>query len=272
MGPHFTKLAPKNYDFLHRFIDATKANLFFARGIIFVEGDAENLLLPTIAKIINRPLHRYGVSIVNVGSTAFLHYAKIFYRKDNQKIDVKVAVITDLDVRPIEYYEELKEKKSFEEISKEKKDKYFNLTTNFNKGNVKVFISPNWTLEYEIALTNLRKCFFCSILWSEKKENAKTGIPQESKKEEVKKKVYNTFKKWEKDWNDNKRKNENIAYQIYKKVLVDKDISKAITAQVFTKSLNKLYIANNIKAYEAINKANALMNIVSGKEEGTLVE
>ena len=41
-----------------------------------VEGDAEAILLPTIAKIINRPLAKYGVSIVNVGSTAFLRYSK----------------------------------------------------------------------------------------------------------------------------------------------------------------------------------------------------
>ena len=67
-----------DYSFLQRFLDATKANLFFARGVILVEGDAENLLLPTIAKIIGRDLHSCGVSIVNVGSTAYERYAKIF--------------------------------------------------------------------------------------------------------------------------------------------------------------------------------------------------
>jgi putative ATP-dependent endonuclease of OLD family len=41
---------PRDYDFLYRFLDATKANLFFARGVLLVEGDAENLLIPTIAK------------------------------------------------------------------------------------------------------------------------------------------------------------------------------------------------------------------------------
>ena len=80
MASQFTKLQPKNYDFLYRFLDATKANLFFARGVLLVEGDAENLLIPTIAKVIDRPLHRYGVSIVNVGSTAFAHFVKIFHR------------------------------------------------------------------------------------------------------------------------------------------------------------------------------------------------
>jgi putative ATP-dependent endonuclease of OLD family len=105
MGSDFTELKPTDYSFLERFLDATKANLFFARGVIIVEGDAENLLIPTIAEIIERSLHRYGVSIVNVGSTAYKRYANIFVRKRESKFDVNVAVISDLDVRSLEYYE-----------------------------------------------------------------------------------------------------------------------------------------------------------------------
>lgn len=108
MGPKFTALSERDYSFLERFLDATKANLFFARGVILVEGDAENLLIPTISKIIGKPLHKYGVSIVNVGSTAFLRYANIFKRKDNKILNIPVAIITDLDIRPIEYYEDKK--------------------------------------------------------------------------------------------------------------------------------------------------------------------
>jgi putative ATP-dependent endonuclease of OLD family len=99
-----TKLHEGDYRFLQRFLDSTKANLFFAKGVILVEGDAENILIPTIAEIIGKPLHRHGVSIVNVGSTAFLRYAKIFFRQDEKKLNLPVAVITDLDVRDVEYY------------------------------------------------------------------------------------------------------------------------------------------------------------------------
>lgn len=107
MDTSSTECTKSDYEFLRRFLDATKANLFFARGIIMVEGDAENLLIPTIAKIIGRPLHEYGVSIVNVGSTAYKRYAKIFQRKDGQKMGIPVAVVTDLDVRSIEYYQDV---------------------------------------------------------------------------------------------------------------------------------------------------------------------
>ena len=99
-----TKLAKGDYKFLQRFLDSTKANLFFARGVIMVEGDAENILVPTIAEIIGKPLYKHGVSIVNVGSTAFQRYANIFMRKDGNQLNIPVAVITDLDVRAIEYY------------------------------------------------------------------------------------------------------------------------------------------------------------------------
>lgn len=111
MGMDSTACNEQDYQFLHRFLDATKANLFFAKGVLMVEGDAENLLIPAIADVIGLPLHEHGVSIVNVGSTAYKRYVKVFQRKDGQKMDVPVAVITDLDISSIEYYEDPEEKK-----------------------------------------------------------------------------------------------------------------------------------------------------------------
>lgn len=101
-----TKLFPSDYKFLQRFLDATKANLFFAQGLIVVEGDAENLLIPAVAELIDRPLHKYGVSIVNVGSTAFKRYVKIFQREDGVSFDIPISIVSDLDVRSLEYYNE----------------------------------------------------------------------------------------------------------------------------------------------------------------------
>ncbi|MEY8337149.1 AAA family ATPase [Lachnospiraceae bacterium 62-35] len=105
-----TALENGDYKYLERFLDATKANLFFAKGVIFVEGDAENIVIPVIANIIDMPLERYGVSIVNVGSLAFLRYANIFKRKNGDCIDIPLAIVTDLDVHPDCYFKEKKEK------------------------------------------------------------------------------------------------------------------------------------------------------------------
>ena len=111
MGEEYTQLAQADYLFLERFLDATKANMFFARGLIIVEGDAENLLLPAIAEAIGRPLNKYGVSIVNVGSTAYKHYAKIFSRRDGKLFDMPVSIITDMDIPPLIYREEKNKEK-----------------------------------------------------------------------------------------------------------------------------------------------------------------
>ena len=58
--------------------------------------------MPTIAEIIGKPLSKYGVSIVNVNSTAFLRYSRIFQRKDvtEGEMGITVAVVTDNDIKP----------------------------------------------------------------------------------------------------------------------------------------------------------------------------
>ena len=246
MGSKHTTLEPQNYSFLQRFLDATKANLFFARGVILVEGDTENLLLPTIAKIIGRPLHRYGVSIVNVGSTAFLHYAKIFQRKDGNSLGIKVALVTDMDVKPVEWVDK-EEKTLLTKDVVEQKKKRVDFLEQYNVGDTKVFVSPNWTLEYEIALSAYHKLFYQSILWAQKIENAKTGIPKESKLAEVKDNLDEDFDRWKNDWEEDDRKREKIAYEIYRKTMLNKNVSKTITAQKFAEMISDRAKKNHVK-------------------------
>lgn len=100
MGPSYTMLDKSDYLFLDHFLDVTKANLFFAKGIIFVEGCAEEILIPAIAKKLKKSFTSKEVSIVNVGSIAYMRYAKVFMRKDQQPLGCKVSIVTDLDVRP----------------------------------------------------------------------------------------------------------------------------------------------------------------------------
>lgn len=94
-----TKLSASDY----RFLDVTKANLFFARAVMIVEGDAETILLPVIAKLLDRDFHHHGVSLVNVGGVGLGRYARIFMREDPENdgvINVPVACVTDMDVMP----------------------------------------------------------------------------------------------------------------------------------------------------------------------------
>ena len=122
-----TGLQKGDYLFLQRFLDSTKANLFFAKGIIMVEGDAENILIPVIADILGYPLEKYGISIVNVGSTAFLRYSRIMERKNGNDIGIPVSVVTDCDIKPeystnpVTHNEKFNEKKLNLYRSKKKK-------------------------------------------------------------------------------------------------------------------------------------------------------
>lgn len=144
----YTKLDEPDYKFLERLLDVTKANLFFAKGVILVEGWAEELILPSLAKKLDCDLTKKGVSIVNVASTAFLRYSKIFQRTDGHEMDIPVSVVTDLDVKPAE--EDVvvvgeKSKKTRAQIDDEAiKQKY-------NGQKVQTFVSPHWTLEYCLA-------------------------------------------------------------------------------------------------------------------------
>ncbi len=97
-----TELELGDYRFLQRFLDVTKANLFFAHGVIIVEGDAEAILLPVIAKLLDADLTEQGVSIVNVGSTGLRRYSQIFQRVDKaqQPLSVPIACLADMDVMP----------------------------------------------------------------------------------------------------------------------------------------------------------------------------
>jgi putative ATP-dependent endonuclease of the OLD family len=238
MASRHTKLQPKNYDFLYRFLDATKANLFFARGVLLVEGDAENLLLPALAKTIDRPLHQYGVSIVNVGSTAFAHFVKIFHRQDNVLMGIQVALVTDMDVKPPEWGEASGNTPTVAQIEAAKSSRRQSLA-DFENDEVKVFISPNWTLEYEVSLSSFREKFYRGLLWAEKTSNAEGGVPQESKTAEVDKKVVTDFASWAKRWKDDDRKAERIAFEIYQRTMIEREISKAVTAQVFAEHLEE---------------------------------
>jgi len=239
MGPEYTNLERKHYDYLERFLDATKANLFFAKAVVMVEGDAENILLPTIAECLGRPLHQYGVSIVNVGSTAFLHFSKIFSRKDGQQMGIKAAIITDLDIKP----KELRPDKSQEEIDNEKKEAFESITERYEADGVKTFVSHNWTLEYEIALSSFAFLFLKSVLESDKIQNAKTGQPQPNAYRRAFKWAAKLWREWKKDGKDK----QSIATRIYWGLMLKegdskkKKISKAIVAQCFSRVMNAIF-------------------------------
>lgn len=149
MGATYTKLRKDNYKFLEKFLDTTKANLFFAKGVILVEGWAEEIILPSIAKTIGINLTEKGVSIVNIGHTGFDHYAKIYLRQAEPNMKIPVAVITDSDIREYEKSGDDFLKRDANTVTQETQNKLATINGK-SENNVQYFPAPNWTLEYSL--------------------------------------------------------------------------------------------------------------------------
>ncbi|CAH1058772.1 ATP-dependent nuclease [Paenibacillus pseudetheri] len=238
MDPSSTKLEKGDYSFLERFLDSTKANLFFAKGVILVEGDAENLLIPTIAELIGRPLSKYGTTIVNVGSTAFLRYSKIFQRENETlgKMNIPVSVITDNDVKPDIYKTINADAKTHSNyIDEDPRQSKIEL---FSGQTVRTFVSPYWTLEYDLALGGFTRELYQAILYAKKIQGSDKYGLTDKKREECDEELNERLT----DWKDRKLSKEQIAFNIYQGIMqksTDK-VSKAIVAQCLAEILQSL--------------------------------
>ncbi|MED1785736.1 AAA family ATPase [Brevibacillus fortis] len=95
-----SELSAENKKYLSKFLDVTKSQLFFANGVIFVEGISEALLLQKFSKILGDEynLEKMGVEIVIVNGVAFEHFGKLFNSNDESKrLNVRSVIITDDD-------------------------------------------------------------------------------------------------------------------------------------------------------------------------------
>lgn len=170
-----TQLDQSDYGFLKRFLDVTKANMFFTRGLVIVEGDAENILLPTLARLIGRNFAENGVSIVNVGGTGLRRFARIYQRKHFDQegtIKIPIACVADFDVMPdcapeiigrVTPGQEWPNKKHRRWRAKadftadELKHRRQDIRAKASGQNVETFVADEWTLEYDLAYFGLAR-------------------------------------------------------------------------------------------------------------------
>ena len=88
-------LSSKQIVRLERYLDAVRSNLLFAKGIILVEGDAEQIIIPNLfKKVFGLSLDELGLSLVNIGSTGFENIATLF---NKDRLLKKCSIITDAD-------------------------------------------------------------------------------------------------------------------------------------------------------------------------------
>lgn len=79
---------------LERYLDVTRAELFFARRVIFVEGAAELMLVSALAERANINLRKHAVSLISVEGLNFDSFLPLF---GEAALKIPVAVITDAD-------------------------------------------------------------------------------------------------------------------------------------------------------------------------------
>lgn len=269
-----TKLDSNDYKFLARFLDVTKANLFFARGVMIVEGDAENILIPTLATCIGKDFTEHGVSMVNVGGVGLRRYAKIFMRKNPDQDGIQlapVACVTDLDVMPncgpyitkiikddsdwpiLEEGDERKwrAKRDFEGAGlNEHKEK---IKSKAHEQNVKSFVADEWTLEYDLAFANnnaLAEEIYIAAQLAIWDEGDNYSEKRHEEKFEIAKTKYAALKQdagklaAERSWDIN----EVLASKVYAMYVTGSKASKPIAAQYLCE-----IILNKMKRKETYN-------------------
>jgi len=79
---------------LQRYIDVSRGEIFFARGVILVEGDAERFLIPAFAEALDIPLDMLGITVCSVSGTNFTPYVKLL---GHQGLNIPHVILTDRD-------------------------------------------------------------------------------------------------------------------------------------------------------------------------------
>ena len=141
---------------VERYLDAVRSNLLFAKGVVLVEGDAEQILIPEMfKKVFGLSLDEIGVSLINIGSTGFENIAQIFHADRIQK---HCSILTDNDQSIIPLPDEpdtdddyQKHCRKSQESGLERKKRL----TDFCKGNsfLKLFFAEH-TFEVDLLMNN----------------------------------------------------------------------------------------------------------------------
>lgn len=263
MGPDYTMLYPPDYQFLERFLDVTKANLFFARSVIIVEGDAENLLLPTLAGLLGQDFTRHGVSIVNVGSRGLRRYARIFRRKPQSDgspappLPIRVACLADRDIMPdcareifgIQENEKDtskttgKPRERFESDLPDEtaREDWLKKRREDDDETVKTFIANHWTLEYDLAYSGLGRELWQAIALAQEEIRTDRN-PEKSAEAEANPIIVKADQEWgilESDHASRANRSEVLACKVYEPLR--KGLSKPMVAQHLASRLVEHY-------------------------------
>lgn len=81
-------------DDIERYLDVTRGEVLFAKGVLLVEGEAEQYMLPVLAELNGHKLDELGITVCSVAGTHFLPYLKFL---GPSGLNIPCAVVTDAD-------------------------------------------------------------------------------------------------------------------------------------------------------------------------------
>ncbi|WP_216594913.1 ATP-dependent nuclease [Domibacillus robiginosus] len=89
-------LDDKDVKDLERYTNVTRGEVLFSKGVILVEGDAEEFLLPSLSELHGIDLDKHGITVCSVSGTNFLPYIKLL---GSEGLNIPFAILTDYDPR-----------------------------------------------------------------------------------------------------------------------------------------------------------------------------
>ncbi|MEZ8274195.1 ATP-dependent endonuclease [Vibrio splendidus] len=240
--------------FINRWLDVTKSNLLFAGGVILVEGIAEQMIIPTLARIVlkgqkegRKSLEDLGISTINLNGIYFKHFMQLYCNIDNvddakgelvsNSMPIRCAGLTDLDppkvtTKHVPDPENEGETKEIEENfipyegnMKAGTNHAIKLVDSINKStNARLYVSKYKTLEYDLAMEGNNAALMSKIiasLWPKPQKGESSIIKDFAAMSKV-------------DWT--KKTPQEIAEAAHKilKRIDDDNIGKGMFAQVLT--------------------------------------
>lgn len=248
--------------FINRWLDVTKSNLLFASGVVLVEGIAEQMLIPALAKEVlkgkldgKNNLEDQGVSVINLNGIYFKHFIRLYCNlkgvddEEDQvgvNIPIRCSGITDLD--PPKRITEKND--AGEEVQVDYIPHDGNLVDGNNHAiklvdtvsqsdNARLFVSRYKTLEFDLAMEGNNAAVMADILvslWPKPKSG--------------KSKVIENLEAISKEtWTEKTSEEVSLAANEILNRIDDDNIGKGIFAQILSDKINRGDLSLSVPDY-----------------------
>lgn len=248
--------------FINRWLDVTKSNLLFASGVVLVEGIAEQMLIPALAKEVlkgkldgKNNLEDQGVSVINLNGIYFKHFIRLYCNlkgvddEEDQvgvNIPIRCSGITDLD--PPKRITEKND--AGEEVQVDYIPHDGNLVDGNNHAiklvdtvsqsdNARLFVSKYKTLEFDLAMEGNNAAVMAGILVSlwPKPKSGKSQV------------IENLEGISKETWTEKTSEEVSLAANEILNRIDDDNIGKGIFAQILSDKINRGDLSLSVPDY-----------------------